>query len=70
MQPSQTVTIKLSGLTCEACIKLASKRLKNIDGIEDVQIKDIGGETKITTTRPVTADEIRAALSDSDYKVV
>lgn len=64
----ETTSFKLSGLTCEACAKLATRYLEKIDGVGEVKV-NLTGETQISADRSVEKAEVQKALADSDYKV-
>lgn len=66
----ETLNIKLAGLTCEACIKVATKRIKNVAGVEEVSIDLATGQTKISSCHPVTLEEVEASLAETHYSVV
>ena len=63
---SQTFTI--SGMTCEACAKLTTKRIKNINGVLDVRVDLETKTANVETERPITAQEITTAFGDSNYR--
>lgn len=65
-----TLKFKLEGLTCEACVKIATKRLKAIAGIDEVVIELATGNTEVISRHPLTIDEIAAGLADTHYTVV
>lgn len=58
--------IQLSGLTCPACQKLVSKRIKSIEDVEDVNV-ELSGKTEIRAGREISKDEIRKILEDTSY---
>ena len=61
---------KLSGLTCEACVKLASMRLKRLAGVESVTIKLTTGETEIIANHEISGKEAELVLAGSGYSIV
>ncbi|EKD93315.1 MAG: hypothetical protein ACD_28C00180G0004 [uncultured bacterium] len=61
-------TLTLSGLHCDACIKLISKRLSKLQGVRTVQV-ELSGKTQIEADRVIEADEVQAALADTEYTV-
>ena len=63
------LNIKISGITCEACIKLIKKKVGKIPGIKDVAIKDNNGETMIVSENEIKTSEIISALHGLPYKV-
>ncbi|KKR33524.1 MAG: Heavy metal translocating P-type ATPase [Candidatus Gottesmanbacteria bacterium GW2011_GWC2_39_8] len=64
-----TLELIITGITCEACIKLIKKRIEKIDGVKDIDIK-ISGETVISGERNIDLEEIVDVLKDTDYKVI
>ena len=60
--------LTLSGLHCDACIKLISKRLSKLQGVRTVQV-ELSGKTQIEADRVIEADEVQAALADTEYTV-
>jgi len=66
----QTTRVQLSGLTCSACERVISKRLKTIDDVETVLVQVSTGVTTISASRPITKDEIVKALQNTHYKVI
>lgn len=66
----QTTKLQLSGLTCGACEKVISKRLKTIEGVQDVQVSAQNGQTIISASRSITKDEVTKALQNTHYKIV
>ena len=66
----QTTKLQLSGLTCGACEKVITKRLKTIEGVQDVSVSAQSGQTSISATRFITNDEVTKALQNTHYKVI
>lgn len=64
-----TIKFKLVGLHCEACIKVASLKIKKIEGIKDVLINLATGQAEITAERPVEIKEFEQALAGTDYTI-
>ncbi len=61
--------ISLSGFNCNACVKLAKSVIEKINGVKSVEV-DISGNTLITSERTLAIEEIKNALSDTDFKVI
>lgn len=66
----QTTKLQLSGLTCGACEKVITKRLKTIEGVQDVQVSAQSGQTSISASRSITNDEVIKALQNTHYKII
>lgn len=63
------ITFKLNGFHCESCVKLASMRLKKIDGVQEVEFADADGNGKLIAKRTIDKVEIEKALEGTDYTV-
>ena len=64
-----SLNINLSGLKCNACVKLVKSKVGKIDGIKSVEV-NLTGETCIISERLVTRDEIKYALSGTDFGII
>lgn len=60
-------TIKVTGMSCQHCVNAVTKALSGIDGITDVQVSLEQGEATFTETRPVSREDIRAALKQAGH---
>lgn len=64
-----TTNIKISGISCGACIKLIQKRIGGIEGVQEVKIEQSSGQAEINSTRALPIEEIKASLKDTPYEV-
>ena len=64
-----SLDISLSGLECNACIKLVKSKVGKIDGIKSVEV-NLLGETCIISERQVTKDEIKRVLSGTNFEII
>lgn len=62
--------IKLAGLTCEACVKIATKRIKGVAGVEDVTIDLPTGDTVVKSCHQLAVEDIETGLADTHYTIV
>lgn len=62
-------TIKIAGITCDACVRLIQKRVGGIKGVSEVVVNKDTGETKIFASYEITKDDIEYVLADTDYKI-
>lgn len=62
--------VQISGVTCNACQKVISKRLKTIGDIQEVHVQLENGNTTILASRPILNDEVNQALVGTHYKVI
>ena len=63
-----TSQFSISGITCEACIKLISRRVLPITGVKDIKIS-LSGETAIIADRQIESVEISKVLGGTDYQI-
>ena len=64
-----SLKINLSGLECNACVKLVKSKIGKIPGITSVEV-NLSGETCINSERLVTKDEIKQALSETNFGII
>ena len=64
------INFKLAGLTCEACVKLASKRLKSVPGVLDVNINLASGEASVSSETDISLDSLAVSFDGTTYKIV
>ena len=59
--------LQLSGLTCGACEKVISKRLKTIQDVEEVHVSSVNGSASIMAKRPIDIKKSKS-LQGTHYK--
>jgi len=66
----QTVTLKISGMTCQGCVRSVTKVLQNVPGVESAEVSLERGEAKVAydPARAATAG-LTAAVEDAGYEV-
>lgn len=64
------IDFKLAGLTCEACVKLATNRLKKIPGVQEVSIDLASGETSVSSETNLDLGVLAKSLEGSPYSIV
>lgn len=62
------MNFKISGLTCDACVKLSTKRIGRIPGVSVVQVDKDSGQSSLVATREVTLAEINESLKGTEYR--
>lgn len=70
MVKHEIIKIKLGGLTCEACQKIAEKRLSKLANIMSVSVSLTESIATITAMHSITEDEVKEALKDTEYTVI
>lgn len=63
------LNLKISGITCEACIRLIKKKVGKLNGVSDVIIKGNTGETTVISIRKLSVSDITSALSGLPYQI-
>jgi mercuric ion binding protein len=65
----QTVTLKVTGMTCAGCSNHVSKALKNVDGVLEQKVKYPGNTAVVKYDASKTSEEkIIAAIKEAGYK--
>ncbi|HZJ41048.1 MAG TPA: heavy metal-associated domain-containing protein [Candidatus Saccharimonadales bacterium] len=63
------INFKLTGLTCPACVKLASRRLEKIPGVIDVKIDLESGKTEVRSNGTLDLEILETSLAGTDYSI-
>lgn len=63
------IKFKLDGFHCEACVKLATMRLKKIAGVQEVVFADTDGNGKLVAECAIDKVEMEKALEGTGYTV-
>jgi len=63
------LNFKISGLTCEACVKLITSRVKKIIGVQDVTIDLKTGDAHVSSSDEINLDQIKQSLANTTYQV-
>lgn len=61
-------SFSISGITCEACIKLIKRRVSAISAVKDINISPTGA-LLVTSERKIDLSEITKVLEGTDYQV-
>ncbi len=64
------IHFKLEGLTCEACVKLATNRFKKVPGVQEVKIDLSSGETEVSSLADIDLDILQVSLEGMPYSIV
>lgn len=63
-------TIKVEGMTCEHCEKAVTGALKELEGVQDVQVDLNTGKVDVSTNKEVSKEAMADAIEDQGYDVV
>ncbi len=64
---NETITLSISGMTCNHCVANAEKALQAVSGVESVQVILEPGSAKVTGTADRAA--LTKAITDAGYEV-
>ena len=66
----KNINFKLAGLTCEACLKLATNRLKKVPGVIAVKIDLASGDTTVSGEDNLDKIRLAESLAGTHYSVI
>ncbi|HEY0948601.1 heavy-metal-associated domain-containing protein [Nocardioides sp.] len=67
---STTQTYRVSGMTCGHCVSAVTQEVSALEPVTDVQVELESGDVTVESTRPLTHDEIAAAIDEAGYELV
>ncbi|MGW6929397.1 heavy-metal-associated domain-containing protein [Lentzea sp. NPDC054927] len=59
----------VSGMTCGHCVSSVTEEVGRIGGVSGVAVDLPTGRVTITSTAPVTLDDVRAAVAEAGYEL-
>jgi copper chaperone len=66
---SQTSTYTVSGMTCAHCVASVTEEVREIPGVDDVEVVLETGLVTITSSRPLERAAVRAAVEEAGYRL-
>lgn len=69
---SATVTVGVTGMTCQHCVNAVSEELGALDGVQEVTVDLVTGGTSqvvVTSAQPLDPAAVRAAVDEAGYAV-
>lgn len=73
MAIDRTVVLSVTGMTCSHCVASVTEELKEVPGVENVEvILEPGGTSRVTvlTDKGVEDDALREAVTEAGYELV
>ena len=64
---STTSTYTVTGMTCEHCVASVTEEVQELDGVEAVDVVLATGELTVTSTAPLDATAVHAAVEEAGY---
>lgn len=66
---NQTSTYTVAGMHCGHCVASVSEEVREIPGVEDVDVVLETGALTITSAEPVAAEAVQAAVEEAGYQL-
>ena len=64
-----TNTYLVTGMTCGHCVASVTEEVKEIPGVQDVEVVLESGAVTITSDGPVETSAVRAAVEGAGYRL-
>ena len=64
---SQTQTYTVTGMTCGHCVASVTEEVKEIPGVEDVNVVLETGAVTVTSNEPLDDDAVKTAVEEAGY---
>ena len=65
-----TSTFTVTGMTCGHCVRSVTEEVSDIPGVLDVQVDLATGRLTVSSTTPLEANAVRAAVEEAGYQLV
>jgi len=62
-------TIRISGMSCDHCVKAVTRALTDVEGIENVSVSLERGEAVFDEVGPVDYKEVKRKIEDAGYEL-
>ena len=60
---------RVVGMTCGHCVAAVEREVGAIDGVTEVTVDLRTGDVVVASTRPITDDEMTAAVDEAGYEL-
>ncbi|GAA1481976.1 heavy-metal-associated domain-containing protein [Gordonia sinesedis] len=64
-----TEVYTVTGMTCGHCAASVREELEEIDGVRGVEVTVDSGRVEVTSDRPLSRDEVAAAVDEAGYQL-
>jgi copper chaperone len=65
-----TTEFQVTGMTCSHCEHAVSSEVGQIPGVQHVEVSAATGRLVITSSEPVTDEQVLAAVDEAGYEAV
>ncbi len=66
---SDTRTYNVTGMTCGHCVASVTEEVREIPGVQDVDVVLETGAVTVTSSQPLEDDAVRAAVEEAGYQL-
>lgn len=63
-------TVRIKGMSCGHCVKAVEKALREIPGVEKVQVDLASGTATVETSGPLDMVEVRRKIEKAGYELI
>ncbi|MDO5679619.1 MAG: heavy metal-associated domain-containing protein [Pelistega sp.] len=67
---SNTVVLKVEGMSCNNCVKHVTVALEELPGISEIEVNLAEAKVSFRTTGAASEEQIQEAIEDAGYDVV
>jgi copper ion binding protein len=67
---STTHIYRVNGMTCGHCVGAVTREVTALEPVTEVHVELETGDVTVESTRPLTHDEIAAAIDEAGYELV
>ena len=64
-----TQTWTVSGMTCSHCVSSVTEEVSELPGVDDVAVNLESGRLTVSSTEPLSDDQVRAAVEEAGYSL-
>ncbi len=67
MDTPTTTTIRVTGMTCEHCVRSVTEELSALEGVASVSVDLASGATVIASAAPLDPEDVASAVVEAGY---
>ena len=69
---SSTATYRVTGMTCDHCVRAVTDEMSAIPGVSDVEVDLVAGgtsEVRVVSEQPLAETAVREAVDEAGYEL-
>ena len=67
MSENTTRSYRVTGMTCDHCARAVTQEVGALPDVTDVHVEVASGDLTVTSTRPLSDDEVSNAIHEAGY---